>query len=197
MPLLFFNCAYPELSAPLVALDDKKVAEDAVNYLISQGHKKIAGIFKADDGQGKLRYAGYVNAILRAGLSVDDRKILWIDTEDQRNLKNIRHSVLRRLTDITAVFCYNDEVAFGLVELLRREGIRIPGQLSVISVDGSDLSLLCDPHITSVPYPMKQLGKKAAENMIRLINEPDFDGTYLYRPKILVRDSVRVTGGVV
>ena len=33
--------------------------------------------------------------------------------------------------------------------------------------------------------------------MIRLINEPDFDGTYLYRPKILVRDSVRVTGGVV
>lgn len=197
VPLLFFNCVYPELSAPLVALDDKKVAEDAVNYLISQGHKKIAGIFKADDGQGKLRYAGYVNAILHAGLSVDDRKILWIDTEDQRNLKNIRNSVLRRLTDSTAVFCYNDEVAFGLVELLRREGIRIPGQLSVISVDGSDLSLLCDPHITSVPYPMKQLGKKAAENMIRLINEPDFDGTYLYRPKILVRDSVRATGGVV
>lgn len=195
--LLFFNCKYPELDAPIVALDDFKVAEDAVNYLLSQGHRKIGGIFKADDGQGKLRYAGYVEALLKAGLSVDDRKILWIDTDDQKDLKNIRNSVLRRLTDCTAVFCYNDEVAFGLVELLHKEGFRVPGQLSIASVDASELSLLAEPHITSVPYPMEELGKKASENMLRLIEEPDFDGNFLYRPDILVRDSVKRIGGIV
>lgn len=194
--LLFFNCKYPELDAPIVALDDLHVAQDAMDYLLSQGHRKIGGIFKADDGQGRLRYAGYMKALLDAGLSVDDRKILWIDTEDQKDLKNIRSSVLRRLTDCTAVFCYNDEVAFGLVELLQREGFRVPGQLSVVSVDASDLSLLSEPKITSVPYPMEELGKKAAENMIRLIGEPDYDGNYLYCPEILVRDSVKRLGGV-
>jgi GntR family transcriptional regulator of arabinose operon len=122
---------------------------------------------------------------------VDDRKILWIDTEDQRNLKNIQDLVLRRLTDCTAVFCYNDEVAFGLVELLHKEGFKVPGQLSIASVDASELSLLADPQITSVPYPMEDLGKKAAENIVRLIDEPDFDANYLYRPNILVRSSVR------
>lgn len=192
--LLFFNCKYPELEAPVVALDDIQVAEDAVNYLLSQGHRKIGGIFKADDGQGKLRYAGYVNALLKKGLYVDDRKILWIDTEDQKALGNIQGSVLRRMTDCTAVFCYNDEVAFGLTKLLKKEGFRVPGQLSVVSIDGSELSLLSEPPVTSVPYPMEELGQKAAENMLRLIREPDFDGTCLYRPEILVRDSVRVIG---
>lgn len=189
--LLFFNCKYPELDAPLVALDDLKVAEDAVHYLLEQGHRKIGGIFKADDGQGRLRYAGYMNALLDAGISPDGRKILWIDTEDQKNLRNIRNSVLRRLTDCTAVFCYNDQVAFGLIELLQKEGFRVPGQLSVVSIDGSELSRLCVPEITSVPYPMEELGRRSAEHMLRLIEDPDFDGNYLYRPEILVRDSVK------
>lgn len=194
--LLFFNCKYPDLDAPIVALDDFHVAKDAVDYLLSQGHKKIGGIFKADDGQGRLRYAGYMESLLKAGLSVDDRKILWIDTEDQKDLKNIRSSVLRRLTDCTAVFCYNDEVAFGLVELLQREGFRVPGQLSIASVDASELSLLSEPKITSIPYPMEELGKRAAENMVHLIEDPNYNGNYLYRPEILVRDSVKRLGGI-
>lgn len=194
--LLFFNCRYPELDAPIIALDDVRVAENAVQYLLAQGHRKIGGIFKADDGQGRLRYAGYLNVLLNAGLGVDDRKILWIDTEDQKDLRNIRNSVLRRMTDCTAVFCYNDEVAFGLVELLQKEGFRVPGQLSIVSIDGSELSLLSEPQITSVPYPMEELGQKVAENMIRLIDDPDFDGNFLYRPDILVRDSVRKIGGI-
>lgn len=189
--LLFFNCKYPELDVPIVALDDIRAGEDAVRFLLENGHRKIGGIFKADDGQGKLRYAGYVNALLEANLGIDDRKILWIDTEDQKNLKNISSSILRRLMDCTAVFCYNDEVAFGLVELLQKEGFRVPAQLSIVSIDASDLSLLAEPKITSIPYPMEELGKKAAENMIKLIEELNFNATFLYHPKILVRDSVK------
>lgn len=193
--LLFFNCRYPGLDAPLVALDDEGIARTAVNYLISRGHQKIAGILKVDDGQGRLRYAGYVGALLQAGLPVDDQKILWVDTEDQRNLKNIGDSVLRRLEGCTAVFCYNDEVAYSLLAILRREGIRVPDQLSVVSIDGSELAVLANPRLSSVPHPLEKLGIKAAENMIRLIGSPDFDGNYLYCPDILERDSVKRIGG--
>lgn len=56
--------------------------------------------------------------------------------------------------------------------------------------------MLTEPHITSIPYPMEELGRKASENMLRLIEEPDFDGSFLYRPMILVRDSVKKIGGI-
>ena len=193
--LVFFDCKYPELDAPLVALDDENVAEKAVNYLLDMGHRKIGGIFKADDGQGRLRYFGYLNALLQAGLSVDDRKVLWIDTEDQKNLRNIRSSLLRRLMDCTADFCYNDQVAFELIELLKKEGIRVPGQLSVISIDGTELSLLCEPKITSIPHPMEELGKKAAEYLMQMIREPGFRENFLYCPDVLERESVKKIGG--
>lgn len=193
--LVFFDCKYPELDAPLVALDDENVAEKAVNYLLDMGHRKIGGIFKADDGQGRLRYFGYLNALLQAGLSVDDRKVLWIDTEDQKNLRNIRSSLLRRLVDCTAVFCYNDQVAFELIELLKKEGIRVPGQLSVISIDGTELSLLCEPKITSIPHPMEELGRKAAEYLMQMIREPGFRENFLYCPDVLERESVKKIGG--
>lgn len=193
--LVFFDCKYPELDAPLVALDDENVAEKAVNYLLDMGHRKIGGIFKADDGQGRLRYFGYLNALLQAGLSVDDRKVLWIDTEDQKNLRNIRSSLLRRLMDCTAVFCYNDQVAFELIELLKKEGIRVPGQLSVISIDGTELSLLCEPKITSIPHPMEELGQKAAEYLMQMIREPGFKENFLYCPDVLERESVKKIGG--
>ena len=191
IPVLFFNCRYPELEAPVVSLDDTGVALDAVNYLLQNGHRKIAGIFKSDDGQGKRRYQGYVDALMAAGVELDDRKILWIDTEDQKNMKNIKASMLRRLTDCTAVLCYNDEVAFSVLDILEREGIRIPGQLSVISIDGAEQSITGQVHLTTIPYPTKELGAKAAANLLELLKNPMFDGNFLYRPKILEQDSVR------
>ncbi len=193
--LLFFNCRYPELDAPLVALDDRKVSEKAVRYLIEQGHRKIGAIFKLDDGQGRLRYAGYVDAVFSAGLELDEKKILWIDTVDLKDMRHIRIPLLNRLTDCTAVFCYNDEVAYGIIGLLRKEGVRIPEQLSVVSIDSSELALLCEPCITSVPHPLEKLGRKTAENMLRLIKDADFDGNFLYCPDIIVRDSVKQIGG--
>ncbi|MDO4260951.1 MAG: GntR family transcriptional regulator [Eubacteriales bacterium] len=192
--LLFFNCKYPELDAPLVALDDYRVARDTAEYLLSLGHRRIAGIFKSDDGQGRLRYAGYVDALLRKGLPVDDRKILWIDTVNQKNLKNIKDLVLRRLVDCTAVFCYNDEVACSLLDILHQEKIRVPGQISIAGIDGAELSQKAEPQITTVPYPMEELGSRAAANLIALLEQPGFDADYLYRPELLVRDSVRRVG---
>ncbi|MCD8084470.1 MAG: GntR family transcriptional regulator [Clostridiales bacterium] len=189
--VLFFNCKYPELDAPLVALDDVGVAEDAVSYLIRQGHRKIAGIFKSDDIQGPLRYKGYIQALLAAGLPTDGRRVLWIDTEDQKDMENIRGSMLRRLSGCTAVFCYNDSVAFSVLQILREEGIAVPEQMSLVSIDGAEQFLRTDFSVTTVPHPMERLGEMAAHNMLGMLEHPGFDGNFLYRPLLLERDSVR------
>lgn len=61
----------------------------ATKYLIQCGHREIAAIFKADDGQGHRRYAGYIEALMEADIRIEDKRIVWIDTEDVRN-RNMR-----------------------------------------------------------------------------------------------------------
>lgn len=190
IPILFINCYYRELKLPHVSLNDKKTAQKAVEYLIEAGHKKIGGIFKLDDWQGHLRYNGYLEAMRSAKLSVSEDIIVWIDTKDVKKLEKEKDKIIERLQDCTAVICYNDEVSFSLVEILTREGIRVPEDLSVISVDNSDLAVLGDVAITSVPHPMEKLGEKAAMNLMKLIKNPTFDAGYEFETDIIERGSV-------
>ena len=105
IPVIFINSYYPELKAPHVSLDDKIAGKMATKYLIQCGHREIAAIFKADDGQGHRRYAGYIEALMEADIRIEDKRIVWIDTEAVRN-RNMREEsswILRRIQGCTAV----------------------------------------------------------------------------------------------
>lgn len=121
---------------------------------------------------------------------MDDKNILWIDSVDQSALYKIRASIQSRLADCTAVFCYNDQVAYSLIRLLSHNGFRIPQQLSVMGIDGSELSTMSQPTITTIPHPTAELGARCADHMLHMIVDPEFDGNYLYCPEIRVNDSV-------
>lgn len=191
IPIIFINSYYPLLKIPHVSINDRMAGRRVTRHLISMGHKKIGGIFKLDDGQGHLRYAGYVDAMNEAGLDIDDTKILWVDTEDVKHLEKSREKLLDRVAGCTGLFCYNDEVAFSLIEILKKEGIHVPEDISLASVDDSELAVLGDVQLTSVPHPMEHLGEKAAENLLKMIKDPTFDGTYEFDINIIQRDSVR------
>lgn len=191
VPVLFFNSNYPQLNLPCVSLDDETIGRKAVEYLVHAGHRNIGGIFKCDDGQGHLRYAGYMRGLQNAGLKIDEKRTVWMDTEDFRELEWWSDYLLRRLEGCTGIVCYNDEVAYLLAEICRKRGIQIPDQLSLVGVDNSDLALMGDPPITSFPHPMEQLGKKVAENIIEMIENPYFDGNYLFDSDVIERSSVK------
>ena len=155
------------------------------------GHKKIGGIFKLDDGQGQARFSGYMDAMMDTGLEVDDGQVVWVDTEEKQNLEKVSGKVLERFRECTAVFCYNDEVAFGLLDIFKKNGVRVPQDISVASVDDSELAILGDVAITSTPHPMERLGAKAAENLLRMIKDPAFDANYEFEVDVVPRNSVR------
>ena len=195
LPVLFFNCKYPDLDLPCVALDDRTVGRKAAEYLIRAGHRKIGGIFKCDDGQGHLRYDGFVHAIQDAGLRVDGKKVVWLATEDVDSLEQWPDYLMYRLEGCTALVCYNDEVAHILAGICMKRGIRIPEELSIISIDNSELAVMGEVQITSFPHPMDALGRKTAENMIKMIENPYFDGNYLFDSEVIERDSVKTIEG--
>lgn len=191
IPILFFHSNYPELNIPCVSMDDVDAGRKATEYLLLQGHTEIAGIFKADDGQGRRRFRGMAEALHQAGLMLDESRICWIDTQDIRTPAQFGDRVLKRLENCTACVCYNDEVAHLLTETCLERGIRIPEDLSVTSIDNSDLAKLNAVPLTSVVHPMERLGRKAAENMLKLIQDREYDASCFFPCGIEERASVR------
>jgi len=189
--VIFINSFYPALDIPHVSMNDKKAGWLAANYLIQKGHRNITGIFKLDDGQGHQRYAGFIEAMIQADIPYDESKIFWIDTVDIKHIFRTREKIMHRLEGCSGVVTYNDEVAFELMKVLKSEGIRVPEDLSIVSVDDSELAVMDRVKLTSVPYPMEKLGELAVHNLLEMIHKPGFDGNYEFDVQIIERDSVK------
>lgn len=192
IPVVFFNAYYPALDFPHVAMDDRAAGRIVTNCLIEAGHRRIGGIFQLDDLQGHLRYAGYAGALAKAGLELCDENVIWYATEDRGDLSANFQRILKRLRDCTGLVCYNDQIAFTVIEQLRKNGVSVPEQLSVVGIDNSEISSLCEVPFTSVSHPKELLGKTVAENLLRLIGgDTRFHATVDFVPELVERESVR------
>ena len=197
VPIIFFNAYYPELDVPHVSLNDTLAAQMAVNYLIGKGHRSIGAVLKLDDGQGRLRYLGYLKAMERAGCRTTDSKVIWIDTQEAGQLNCCADKLRDRLKECSAIFCYNDQIAFQLIRLLTRQGIRIPQDVSVISIDDSDLALHSQVAITSLPHPKEKLGAKAAQILLEMLETNKRGESFEFETRVVERDSVADYGAYV
>lgn len=190
IPILLFNCAQVGLSLPCVSLDDEKIGYKCAEYLIKAGHKKIGGFFKSDDRQGHLRYAGFMKALIEAEIACEN--VIWFDTESIKDFEMCEKYILKRLEGLTGVVCYNDMLAYKVAALCGRSGVNVPEDLSLVGVDHLEQFSECDPWITSFPHPLEALGVKAAENMLKMIKEPFFDGGFLFDADVCEGDSVKI-----
>lgn len=191
IPVIFFNDVYPALQAPCVRLDDRGIAAKATQLLIDAGHQRIAGLFKLDDGQGPRRYSGYLDSLTRADLKTHSRRVFWIDTEALQELGEQEDYLFKRIEGCTGIVCYNDEVAMKVIEIALKRGIRVPEDLSVVSIDDSNLAEICKVPFTSYPHPKEKLGEKTAENFLKMIEDPSFDGDHIFDAEAVLRNSVR------
>lgn len=192
IPIVFFNTYYPGIDIPHVSLDDVAAGRKVTDYLISLGHRKIGCIFKSDDGQGLRRYEGYQEALTDAGIPIDENHVCWVDTCRLKGMLKKDNWILDRLGECTAAVCYNDEVAYMLTELCEAAKVRIPQDLSIVSIDNSRLTQLAPVPLTSVRHPIETLGEKAAHVLLDLIQDPSGkaeDHTYEFSPEIAVRES--------
>lgn len=167
IPIVFLHATFPELSDNIVVrADDVGGGTVATKYLISRGHKRIAGIFKSDDIQGHHRYVGYISAMRAAGLPIVNDNILWYTTE---TIDTIPSRVAAVLDSCTAVVCYNDEVAISVIATLKKEGRSVPDDISVVGFDNSTYGDLCSPAITSCCQNKRQYGILAAQKILALL----------------------------
>ncbi len=191
IPIVFLNSSYPGLSCPMVALQDEMAGRRGAEYLIAHGHRKLGGFFKRDDGQGIRRYQGFMEAIRDAGIRPCEDGILWFDTEDALDFGRLEQAVVKRLGSCTGVLCYNDSAACEVMEIWRRHGISVPGDVSLVSVDNTDLAVLGEVGLTSVHHPKEELGEKAAEMLLSMIRSGGPGCSYEFEARLAERDSVK------
>lgn len=175
VPVVFLHGSYAALPNVVCVSDDNFHGGYLLTqFLLQKGHTNIAGIFKSDDIQGHNRYFGFLSAFRDAGLTLPDSQILWYTTEeknrilkgDQELLQNFMNKTLQ---GATAVVCYNDEIAFSLINILLSSGIRVPEDVAVVSFDNSSYSEFCSVKITSLAHGSKHIGRIAAERLVNIL----------------------------
>lgn len=187
IPIVFIDSFYSELNIPYVALDDVKAGYIATQHLLSMGHRNIAGIFSHINRQGHLRYLGYIKALNEYGIPILDDRIFWYSKENMQLMLN-SSQLLECLSACTAALCFNDWMALMLIDMLKKKGMNVPEDLSVVGIDNSQLAKISS--LTSVVHPSEQLGEAAAKLLLSMIS-----GTagknILFPPQIELRGSVR------
>ena len=176
IPLVFIHGNYEQLPGTLSVLDDNAAGgRMLVDYLYKKGHRKIGGIFKYDDIQGRQRFVGYLDAMQELGLPVEDGNILWYST-DQKD-RFLKDDGEPRADDLlascSAVVCYNDEIASRVVAHLGKQGVSVPDQIAVVSFDNSQYSEMSLPRITSLSHGPYNVGRQAAELLFRHLRGED------------------------
>ena len=175
-----------------VVLDNRDGAYQAVKYLVDRGHRRIA-ILNGDMEVYlyRERFAGYKQALADAGIPIDEQLILGnINGWDESSIA-VRE-MLKAGTLPDAIFATSDPKAIGALRAVKDCGLKVPDDISVVGFDDSDIAALLDPPLTTVAQPFYEMGVKACEKLIKLI-----ESKRRCRPKIEVLPAKLVIRGSV
>ncbi|ENE7528616.1 DNA-binding transcriptional regulator CytR [Escherichia coli] len=191
-PMVMANEFAPELELPTVHIDNLAAAFDAVNYLYEQGHNRIGCIAGPEEMPlCHYRLQGYVQALRRCGIMVDPQYIARGDFTFEAGSK-----AMQQLLDLpqppTAVFCHSDVMALGALSQAKRQGLKVPEDLSIIGFDNIDLTQFCDPPLTTIAQPRYEIGREA---MLLLLDQMQGQhvgsGSRLMDCELIIRGSTR------
>ncbi|MDP9314335.1 MAG: LacI family transcriptional regulator [Chloroflexota bacterium] len=151
-----------------VTYDDALGATTATRYLIEHGHRRIAhlcGDVQYATAQSRLQ--GYRQALYAAGLPVDEQLIQG-DTWDTSQVADSMLRLLALAEPPTAIFAASDNLALGALEQLRKQGFEVPRDMALIGFDDIQLAEQSSPPLTTVRIPLAELGRQAADRVLRL-----------------------------
>ncbi len=174
IPVLFMNSYYEEMKRlPHVTMDDLAGGRMAATEALGRGYRRIAGLFKTDDLQGRERLRGMLEELEKAGIRTPEERLLRFGTAERMNLFSTPEG-RRFIGDLKAgkadcVVCYNDVFAVSLMLILQQEGMKIPEELGLIGFDNAEYAALFTPGLTTLGHPKELFGARVAEKMLRMI----------------------------
>lgn len=139
----------------------------ATRHLLSLGHRRVAHITdRRMLGQAvNERLAGYRRALSEAGLGFDP-SFLGAGENSPAGGAAAMQTLMGGPTRPTAVFAFNDQMAFGAMHALAALGLGVPQDMALVGFDGTDLGAFCTPELTTIDHPRQELGRLAADAVL-------------------------------
>jgi LacI family repressor for deo operon, udp, cdd, tsx, nupC, and nupG len=191
---LVLACEYVDgLNVPTVSIDNVSSARKATEHLIQLGHTKIAHITGPISViLSRDRLKGYKQAMISHDLEIDPAYI----QEGEVNFESSYNQTLKLLslsTPPTAIFVFNDEMAMGTIKAAKDSGLTVPNDLAVVGFDNIKMSSVFEPNLTTIDQPKYEIGKKAMELLLKLINgEPLKKKKFVMKDELIIRESSRI-----
>jgi LacI family transcriptional regulator/LacI family repressor for deo operon, udp, cdd, tsx, nupC, and nupG len=173
-----------------VEVDNRRGAFEAVEHLIGLGHRHIGLIGgPADSSPGRERLAGYNAAHAKAGLPTKTKYVRFGDYKTESG-RRLAEELLSEAEPPSALFVCNCLMLVGALGTIYEKGLRIPDQIAIIGFDELPLAGVFNPPLTVIRQPAYDVGKCAAELMIRRLDEPNRAPTSItLSPELIIRKS--------
>src|ERR1700688_1371432 len=178
-----------------IVLDHVRAAEVALKHLAQLGHREVAFIkgqeFSSDT---EVRWANIEKAARQLGLAISPRLISQLqgDSPSPELGYEATRKLLASRQRFTALFAFNDISAMGAIRALREAKLRDPDDVSVVGFDDIQSAAYQNPALTTVRQPLREMGRIAAETVLRRIRRSGHDsrgGETMVEPKLIIRET--------
>lgn len=166
-------------------------AENAVDYLISKGHKKIGFVMGTiNETNAKDRLRGYKKSLKKNKINFNENYVIYGDFEKETAFSESM-KLLKIKNRPTAIFCSDDYMAIGVIKQIKEQGLSVPKDIAVIGFDDIELCEYTRPSLTTVAQPLYEIGKSSAEVLLRIITKEEKPPVRKnLKTKIIIRGSV-------
>lgn len=190
----------PIEGVPAINVDDAGGACQAMQHVLSLGHRRIAilairsgkqGHYREYVGTLGARMHGYLQALEGYGLSINGRSVRLLEcaSTESGGVESFQ-TLWKSHHHPTAVIAMSDIIAIGVIKAATAAGLRVPQDLSVVGFDDITLASLIQPALTTVAQPSREKGELAATQLVRLI-ESDSEPLHQVLPtRLVVRATV-------
>ena len=184
----------PNKRCSSVSIDDIRGAEIATQHLIDMGHRDIAimvgqNSFAFNFEVADQRKHGFLRTLEANGIEFNPQFELIADF-DTHTAELAMDEFLTRKKQPTAIFCESDEMAYGAMKAIRKKGLRVPEDISVVGYDDHEFAAILE--LTTIAQPARFLGQLAASQILAMIEKPESTMSQMTVPTSLVlRESVK------
>lgn len=195
MPYVMLDRTYRDLNCSRVCFDHEQGGYLATKYLLEQGHRRIACVFKDDHvGNGRSRLDGYLKALKEYRIPVK-QEYLYRGDYHQESGYRAAGQILR--TDATAAFVCNDMMTLGFLRRVYEEKKQVPRDISLVSYDDSLKNYLLEVELTAVAQDLEMLAKSAYSLMsAQLIKEGEHASAREDKAEVILKPQLRIRGSV-
>lgn len=179
VPTVLLDCFDEERSFPSVVPDEVQGGRTATEPLIAAGHRRIGFINRTRAVPAAIgRLQGYREALAAAGIAFDEG-LVRADITDASGGYRCAMDLMVQPDPPTALFCFNDRMAMGAYDALRKLGKCIPQDVAVVGFDNQELiAAHLHPGLSTVQLPHYEMGQWAVQKLLAMIDGYDDDGEF-------------------